>query len=31
MLGFQYTKVGKAFLTSKRGGFLPTTNLEYEA
>ena len=31
MLGFQYTKVGKAYLTSKRGGFLPTTNLEYEA
>jgi hypothetical protein len=30
-LGFQYTKVGKAFFTSKKGGYLPTTSLEYEA
>lgn len=30
-LGFQYTKIGKAFFTSKKGGYLPTTNLEFEA
>ena len=31
MVGFQYTKIGKAFFTSKKGGYLPTTNLEFEA
>jgi hypothetical protein len=30
-VGFQYTKIGKAFFTSKKGGYLPTTNLEFEA
>ncbi len=30
-LGFQYTKIGKAHFTSKKGGYLPTTNLQYEA
>jgi len=30
-VGFQYTKIGKAYFTSKKGGYLPTTNLGFEA
>lgn len=30
-LGFQYTKVGRCHFVSKKGGALPTTNLEFDA